>query len=92
MATFAARRLGDMADNTAAILAIELLAAAQGVDLHAPHTTSPRLQAVMQCIRSRVPHYDIDRYFAPDIEATTQAVQAAHIAAHSPLQFASQAL
>ena len=91
MATFAARRLGDMADNTAAILAIELLAAAQGVDLHAPHTTSPRLQAVMEEIRSRVPHYDIDRYFAPDIEATTQAVQAAHIAAHSPLQFASQA-
>jgi histidine ammonia-lyase len=32
MATFAARKLGDIANNTANILAIELLAAAQGVD------------------------------------------------------------
>ena len=90
MATFAARKLGDMADNTAAILAIELLAAAQGVDLRAPHITSPKLQAVMQRIRSAVPHYDIDRLFAPDIEAIKAAVQNAEIAAHSPLRFTSQ--
>ena len=37
MATFAARKLGDLCENTAIILAIELLAAAQGVDLRAPH-------------------------------------------------------
>ena len=90
MATFAARKLGDMADNTAAILAIELLAAAQGVDLRAPHITSPKLQAVMLRIRSAVPHYDIDRLFAPDIEVIKAAVQNAEIAAHSPLRFASQ--
>ena len=90
MATFAARKLGDMADNTATILAIELLAAAQGVDLRAPHSTSPRLQLVMQRIRAAVPHYDIDRFFAPDIEAIKQMVQQANIAAHSPLHFTSQ--
>ena len=39
MATFAARKLGYIAENVAHILAIELLAAAQGVDLRAPHQT-----------------------------------------------------
>lgn len=91
MATFAARKLGELAANTATILAIELLAAAQGVDMHAPHTTSPALQAVLAQIRSRVPHYDIDRYFAPDIATITAEVQAATFAAHAPMHFASEA-
>jgi histidine ammonia-lyase len=69
MATFAARKLGELSDNVANILAIELLAAAQGVDLRAPFETSPKLRLVMREIRSRVPHYDIDRYLAPDIAA-----------------------
>src|SRR3982750_2913063 len=82
MATFAARKLGDLAENTATILAIELLAAAQGVDLRAPHLTSERLQRVMREIRTRVPHYDIDHYLAPDIASMTEAVNAGVIAAH----------
>jgi len=85
MATFAARKLGDLCANTASILAIELLAAAQGVDLRAPLVTSERLQRVMREIRVRVPHYDIDRYLAPDIAAMTAAVNAGVIAAHAPL-------
>ena len=84
MATFAARKLGDLAVNTACILAIELLAAAQGVDLRAPHLTSEKLQRVMQEIRSRVKHYDIDHYLAPDIAAMTEAVKSGVIAAHAP--------
>lgn len=84
MATFAARKLGDLCANTASILAIELLAAAQGVDLRAPIVTSVKLQAVMREIRSRVPHYDIDRYLAPDIAAMTEAVRGGVIAAHCP--------
>jgi histidine ammonia-lyase len=84
MATFAARKLGDLCANTASILAIELLAAAQGVDLRAPILTSVRLQAVMRDIRARVPHYDIDRYLAPDIAAMTEAVKGGVIAAHAP--------
>jgi histidine ammonia-lyase len=84
MATFAARKLSDLADNTATILGIELLAAAQGVDLRAPVVTSDRLQAVMREIRSRAPHYDIDRYLAPDIAAMTDAVKRGVIAAHCP--------
>jgi histidine ammonia-lyase len=61
-----------------------LLAAAQGVDLRAPILTSVRLQAVMRDIRARVPHYDIDRYLAPDIAAMTEAVKGGVIAAHAP--------
>jgi histidine ammonia-lyase len=84
MATFAARKLGELCANTSAILAIELLAAAQGVDLRAPIRTSQRLQRVMHDIRARVPHYDIDRYLAPDIAAMTEAVRTGIIAAHCP--------
>jgi histidine ammonia-lyase len=76
MATFAARRLGDMAANSAAIVAIELLAAAQGIDFRAPLRTSPALQEVHALVRSRVGFYDHDRYFAPDIAAIQSLVQA----------------
>ncbi|MGF6762779.1 histidine ammonia-lyase [Paraburkholderia sp. GAS33] len=90
MATFAARKLGDIAENTANILSIELLAAAQGVDLRAPHKTSPKLQHVMNTVRHEVAHYELDHYFAPDIEAVTHLVQNGTIAAHSPLTFPSE--
>ncbi len=68
MATFAARRLGDMAENTANILSIELLAACQGVDFRAPLKSSEPLEAAKSMVRARVPFYDQDRYFAPDIK------------------------
>src|SRR5258706_1753662 len=75
MATFAARRLADMARNSAGIVAIELLAAAQGIDFRAPLKTSPALQQVHALVRSRVAFYDHDRYFAPDIEAICALVE-----------------
>ncbi|WJF88898.1 histidine ammonia-lyase [Paraburkholderia bonniea] len=90
MATFAARKLGDIAENVAYILAIELLAAAQGVDLRAPHRTSPSLERVLQVVRGEVAHYALDHYFAPDIAVMAQLVQRGVIAAHSPLAFASE--
>ena len=68
MATYGARRLREMTRNTAAILGIELLAAAQGVDLRLPYKTSESLQEVMDMVRDLVPFYDQDRYFSPDIE------------------------
>ena len=76
MATFAARRLSDMAANTAGIVAIELLAAAQGIDFRAPLKTSPMLQEAHALVRSRVAFYDHDRYFAPDITAVQSLVEA----------------
>lgn len=69
MATFAARRLQDIAENTAHILAVELLAAAQGVDFRRPLKSSPTLETVHGIVRREVSFYSEDRYFSPDIEA-----------------------
>ena len=76
MSTFAARRLGDMAKNSAGIVAIELLAAAQGIDFRAPLKTSARLQDIHLLVRAKVAFYDHDRYFAPDITAIQSLVEA----------------
>lgn len=75
MATFAARRLSDMAFNTATIVGIELLAAAQGVEFHQPLKTSPALQKALKIIRTYVGHYVEDHYFAPDIRVATRLVE-----------------
>jgi histidine ammonia-lyase len=74
MSTFAARRLGEMAQNTRTIVAIELLAAAQGIDFHAPLKTSEKLQSVHGAVRERVAFYAEDRYFAPDIAAMSDFI------------------
>ncbi len=68
MATFAGRRLADMAENTGGVLAIELLAACQGLDFRAPLKSSAPLEKAKSMLRELVPFYDQDRYFAPDIE------------------------
>jgi len=74
MATSAALRLQAMVDNTATILAIELLAACQGLEFRAPLMTSPRLQQVYNRVRSYVEPYEVDRYFAPDIAIIKQQI------------------
>jgi histidine ammonia-lyase len=75
MATFAARRLQEMADNTAGIVAIELLAAAQGIDLRAPLKSSPALEAAKAALRQSVAFWDQDRAMYPDIAAAKALVQ-----------------
>jgi histidine ammonia-lyase len=75
MATHGARRLHDMADNTAAIVGIELLAAAQGIELRKPVTTSPRLQKVLGLLREDTAFWDQDRLMAPEIEAAKRLVR-----------------
>ena len=74
MATFAARRLQPMIANTAHILGIELLAAAQGIDFLRPLTSSPPLEAVHALLRETCPSVQVDRYLAPDIERATALV------------------
>ena len=75
MATHGARRLHDMADNTAAIVGIELLAAAQGIELRKPIATSPRLQKVLDLLRKDTKFWDQDRLMAPEIEAAKRLVR-----------------
>ncbi len=81
MATHAARRLGPMLDNAAAVVGIELLAAAQGIDFHRPSRSSATLESVHAAIRRAVPFYAADRYFAPDIEAAKNWVREGRFAA-----------
>ncbi|MDF1655797.1 MAG: histidine ammonia-lyase [Coxiellaceae bacterium] len=68
MATHGACRLHRMCDNLENIIAIELMAAAQGLDFRAPLKTSERLNKVHKDIRKVVPHYDEDRRFSEDIK------------------------
>jgi histidine ammonia-lyase len=88
MATFAARRLHEMAVNTATILGIELLAGAQGVDFHRPLKTSTYLEYVHRLLRDKVAFFDEDRFFAPDIEAARQMVLSGELSANCQPLFA----
>ncbi len=74
MATFAARRLHAMAENTRGIVAIELLAAAQGIDFRRPLKSSTALEAAHALLRAHVAFYDHDRHFAPDIAAAKSVI------------------
>ena len=69
MATHAARRLGEIAWNSGQIVAIELIAAAQGIDLRAPLKTSPRLAQALSAIRAGAAFLQQDRSLAPDMAA-----------------------
>lgn len=75
MAAHGARRLLGMVENASAVLGIELLAAAQGCDFHAPLASSAPLEAVRQLLRAKVPHLDEDRHFHPDMEKAIALVR-----------------
>jgi histidine ammonia-lyase len=79
MATFAARRLQPMLANTARIVAIELLAAAQGIEFLRPLASAPALEAVLRLLRSVSPAMMADRSLARDIEAVHHLVTAGDI-------------
>jgi histidine ammonia-lyase len=79
MATFAARRLQPMLANTAHIVAIELLAAAQGIEFLRPLQSSPALESVMRLVRTVSPAMMADRSLARDIEAVHHLVAAGDI-------------
>jgi histidine ammonia-lyase len=67
MATFAARRLHGMIDNVEHIVAIEMLAAAQGVEFHRPKKSSAALERVIADLREISPTYENDRSLSADI-------------------------
>ena len=75
MAAHGARRLLAMANNLGAIIGIELLAAAQGCEFHAPLLSSAPLERARGVLRERVPRLENDRHFAPDIQAAIALVR-----------------
>jgi histidine ammonia-lyase len=80
MATFAARRLQPMLRNSERIVAIELLAAAQGIEFLRPLKSAPALEGVLRLVRSVSPAMLQDRSLARDIEAVHHLVAAGDVA------------
>jgi histidine ammonia-lyase len=74
MAPIAARKAGQIARNAAGVIAVELIAAARGVDFHAPLKTSPRLQQVHASVRGISASFSSDIYWADDMAALQAAV------------------
>ena len=81
MAPIAARKAGQIARNAAGVIAVELMAAAEGIDYHAPLKTSEKLQAIHDQVREQSPHFTADRYWADEIGALQAAVLSGEIAA-----------
>jgi histidine ammonia-lyase len=79
MATHGARRFVAMTGNALNIIAIEFLAACQGLDLRAPLKTSPRLQQAHGALRLQVPFAQSDRLLALDIEAAALTLRLAEV-------------
>jgi histidine ammonia-lyase len=80
MATHAATKARRIAGNAAGVVGIELLAAAQGLDFHAPLASSPAIETARAMIRERVPHLESDRYLADELEWAKGAVLAGELA------------
>lgn len=80
MAAHGARRLQAMAANAAAVIGIELIAAAQGCDFHQGLTSSASLEAVRKTLRARIPPLANDRYLYPDIQCAAELVRSGQIA------------
>ncbi len=75
MAAHGARRLIAMAENASAVVAIELLAAAQGCHFHEPLRTSPPLQAAIKRVRQSAPLLDEDHYLHPHIQSAIELIR-----------------
>ena len=80
MAAHGARRLGQMVENLERILGVELLCAAQGIELRTPLTTSTILTDVVAQVREVVETLGDDRYLAPDLEQAALLVASGKIA------------
>jgi histidine ammonia-lyase len=75
MGAWAARKAASVLQNAERVVAIELLAAAQGIDFLRPLESSPPLEAAHRAIRARVPRLVEDRPGTPDIEAVATLVR-----------------
>ncbi|HEX9207886.1 MAG TPA: histidine ammonia-lyase [Steroidobacteraceae bacterium] len=84
MAPWAGRKLLRICDNTAHVLAIELLAAAHALDCLRPLTTTVELQRVHAAVRERVPYRPADHRLDRDIAALASWVDSGALSAHLP--------
>lgn len=80
MAAHGARRVLPMIENATAVIAIELLMAAQACDFRSPLKSSVPLESARTALRARVPMLDNDRYMHPDMEEAIALVRSGSIA------------
>ena len=81
MATHGARRLGPMNANLARIIAIELMAAAEGIDFRRPLRSSEPIEDAHNILRALAAQRDEDREFSTDIEAVAGRIEAGQLRA-----------
>jgi histidine ammonia-lyase len=74
MGSIAARKLGNVIENVANVLAVELIVAAQGIDQRRPLHPSPAVAAAHAAVRREVPSLDEDRPLYEDIARTMDLV------------------
>ncbi|MFF4773640.1 histidine ammonia-lyase [Microtetraspora fusca] len=91
MATHASRRVHRMAVNAAYVVAVELLCAAQGVDLRAEGRTAPGTRPVYDLVRAEAPYLDADRVLAPEMEAVQSLVLGGAFLTHGDVRYADEA-
>lgn len=79
-----ARKLLEIIENTETVLAIEYLAAAEGIDFHRPLKTSPVLEKIHDRIRRDIPHMEKDRIMSIDIQKAVSILKSGflHITSH----------
>jgi histidine ammonia-lyase len=80
MGMIAARHARSVVDNAEIVLALEVLAAAQALDLRAPLEAGPAARAVHDMLREDVPFVEHDREFGADIDAAVALVRSDRIA------------
>ena len=85
MAPIAARKAAQITKNVAGIVAVELIAAAQGVDYHAPLRTSAKLQSLHARVRKLSSRLESDRYWADEMAALQAAVLKGEVGTHFSL-------
>jgi histidine ammonia-lyase len=84
MGTTAARKSGQILQNTLSCLAFELLTACQAIDIRRKLNThgqgiTPLHQAIYERVREEVPFYDLDREIWPEIDAVKKIVYSGEI-------------
>ncbi|MCA3574269.1 MAG: aromatic amino acid lyase, partial [Aestuariivirga sp.] len=84
MATHGARRLGPMNANLARIIAIELMAAAEGLDFRRPLLSSSLIEEAHALVRAKSAPREEDREFATDTEAIARLVEEGRFAPFVP--------
>eukprot|EP01129_Flabellula_baltica_P017047 TRINITY_DN9324_c0_g1_i1.p1 TRINITY_DN9324_c0_g1~~TRINITY_DN9324_c0_g1_i1.p1 ORF type:complete len:516 (-),score=116.74 TRINITY_DN9324_c0_g1_i1:57-1604(-) len=86
MGGWSARKAMQIAKNIENILAIELMAACQGIDFLRPLKSTYCVESVHEYVRNIVDFVERDRYMAPDIAALVEAIQSGDIVAVAELQ------